>query len=380
MIEVKNIVQAYGKNTVLDGVSIKLKERAVTALIGANGAGKSTLIGVIARLIPFISGSVMIDGEELGDIKTREIAKKIAILKQTQSLGVRVSVEELVEFGRFPHCGGRLRDTDREKIEEAIAYMDLAGIRGKYIDELSGGQKQRAFIAMILAQDTPYIFLDEPLNNLDIKYSVEMMKIIRSLVRDLKKTVVVVLHDINFAAAYSDYVVAMKDGKIINCGRTEDIVTKDVLDYIFDHDFNITEHEGKKVCLYYDKRGGHDGGRTRGHGRGGEYGYGNERAHNEHGSGGNGIKEYGQNGCGEHGECKGGSGHVLREKTFRLRYEPRGDRYEVRKRRSCGTENGESLSRANRRFYPPYATDGKYGRSYLNLLRWMESKEKRANP
>jgi iron complex transport system ATP-binding protein len=254
MIEIRNIVQSYGRNRVLDDVSLTIEDRSITALIGANGAGKSTLLGVASRLLPVISGCVLLDGIDLRDIKTREIAKAIAVLKQTQSIAVRVTVSELVEFGRFPHCGGRLKQVDKDKIEESINFMDLDDIRDKYIDELSGGQRQRAFIAMILAQDTRYIFLDEPLNNLDIKYSVEMMKIIKRLVRDLNKTIIIVLHDINFAAAYADYIVAMKDGKITNRGRVKDMVTCDVLNNVFDHKFNIIEHHGRRICLYYGSR------------------------------------------------------------------------------------------------------------------------------
>lgn len=255
MIEVKNLDQSYtrgGHKRSLTNVSLTLKERAVTALVGANGAGKSTLLGVMSNLIAPMSGSVTLDGTALNRMKAHEIAKKIAILKQTQQLGVRLTVGDLVEFGRFPHCMGRPGDVDREKIAQALDYMNLADLKERYLDELSGGQRQRAFIAMILAQDTPYVFLDEPLNNLDIKYSVEMMKIIQKLVSDLHKTVVVVLHDINFAAAYAGHIVAMKGGRIICEGDPETIITKEVLDGVFDHPFHIEKYGGKNVCLYFD--------------------------------------------------------------------------------------------------------------------------------
>ncbi|MDR0697581.1 MAG: ATP-binding cassette domain-containing protein [Christensenellaceae bacterium] len=251
MIQLKNIFQTYGKGHVLNDVSLDIPDNAITALIGANGAGKSTLLGVASRLLPVISGDVLLDNVNIRSIKTREVAKQIAVLKQTQSIGLKVTIAELVEFGRFPHCGGRLKAVDKEKIDESINFMKLNDIRDKFIDELSGGQRQRAFIAMILAQDTKYVFLDEPLNNLDIKYSVEMMHIIRKLVKRLNKTVVIVLHDINFASAYADYIVAMKDGKIINQGAVKDMVCSDVLNNVFDHNFNIIEHMGKRVCLYY---------------------------------------------------------------------------------------------------------------------------------
>ncbi|MCL2201720.1 MAG: ATP-binding cassette domain-containing protein [Oscillospiraceae bacterium] len=253
MIEVKGITQSYSHEVdVLKDVNLTVRENSVTALVGANGAGKSTLLSVIANLIPAKKGSVFLNGENIRNIKIDETAKKIAFLKQSQQLDIRIPVRDLVEFGRFPHCKGKLKKEDHQKVSEAIDYMDLSDIAHKYLDEISGGQRQRAFIAMILAQDTPYIFLDEPLNNLDIKYSVEMMKIVRQLVRELKKTIVVVLHDINFASAYADYIIAMKDGQIYSEGSTEEIIRPDVLNPVFDHNFNITQRNGKNVCLYFN--------------------------------------------------------------------------------------------------------------------------------
>ena len=255
MIEVKNISQSYAKgydNETLSDISITVKEKTITALVGANGAGKSTLLGVMTNLIPAKSGSVMLDGVDVRKIKTAEVAKKVAFLKQTHQLSIRITVKDLVEYGRFPHCGGRLKDTDKAKVMQSIEYMNLNDIASSYLDEISGGQRQRAFIAMILAQDTPYIFLDEPLNNLDIKYSVEMMKIVQNLVTDLGKTVVAVLHDINFAAAYAGHIITMKDGRIYKEGNPFDVVTPEVLNPVFDHDFHIVHHDERPVCLYYD--------------------------------------------------------------------------------------------------------------------------------
>ncbi|MCL2226378.1 MAG: ATP-binding cassette domain-containing protein [Oscillospiraceae bacterium] len=253
MIEVRSVSQSYSRDKeILKEVDLVVREREITALVGANGAGKSTLLGVMTNLLPAKKGVVMLDGVDIRKIKTNEVAKKIAFLKQTQQLSIRITVKDLVEFGRFPHCGGRLRDEDREKVEEAIYYMKLEDLQESYLDEISGGQRQRAFIAMILAQDTPYIFLDEPLNNLDIKYSVEMMKIVTKLVEDLGKTIVVVLHDINFAAAYASHIVAMKDGQVIKEGSPKEVITPSVLNPVFDHDFHIVDHDGRSVCLYYD--------------------------------------------------------------------------------------------------------------------------------
>jgi len=257
MIEVKNISQSYGKNQdveTLTDINLTVRENMITALVGANGAGKSTLLSVMTNLIPAKSGTVYLDGTDVRYIKPAQLAKKVAFLKQTHQLSIRITVKDLVEYGRFPHCGGRLKEIDHEKVAEAIAYMNLDGLTDSYLDEISGGQRQRAFIAMILAQDTPYIFLDEPLNNLDIKYSVDMMKIVQKLVDELDKTIVVVLHDINFAAAYAGHIVAMKDGRVFMEGAPRDVICPEVLNPVFDHDFHIAEHDGKSVCLYYDDK------------------------------------------------------------------------------------------------------------------------------
>lgn len=251
MIEIKNISQAYGNTQVLKSVNLIIKEKRITALIGANGAGKSTLLNVAANLIEPFAGTVLLDGKDIKEMKSQDIAKKIAILKQTQHLSMRVSVRELISFGRYPHSQGRLKEEDELKIRQAIVYMNLEEIEHKFIDELSGGQRQRAYIAMILAQDTKYIFLDEPLNNLDIKYSIEMMTILGKLVNELGKTVIIVMHDINFAAAYADDIVAMKDGQITKEGTAQEIIDQTVLTEVFDHEFCIADVYGKKVCVYF---------------------------------------------------------------------------------------------------------------------------------
>ena len=251
MIEIQNVAYAYGKQKILKNVSLTIQEGMVTAMIGANGAGKSTLLNLTANLLEHQQGTILLDGVNMAQMKAREIATQVAILKQTQQLNMKIAVRDLVSFGRYPHSQGRLTDEDEVKIQEAISYMKLEDIADRYINELSGGQRQRAYIAMILAQDTKYVFLDEPLNNLDVKYSIEMMITLRKLVRDLGKTVVIVIHDINFAAAYADHIVAMKDGQIVQEGPAAQIIDKDVLKEVFDQDFHITELAGKHVCVYF---------------------------------------------------------------------------------------------------------------------------------
>lgn len=253
MIEIKNISQSYGEFDVLKNVNLVIQDNKITALIGANGAGKSTLLGVLSRLLVPSEGEVYLDGIDMATMKSKDIAKKLAILKQTNQLQIRITIRELVSFGRYPHSKGRLKEEDMLKIDEAIAYMNLKDIEHKYLDQLSGGQRQRAYIAMILAQDTKYIFLDEPLNNLDMKYAVEMMTILQKMVKELGKTIIVVMHDINFAAAFSDYIIAMKDGMIVDQGDIDHMMDKEKLDHIFDHDFCIAGVNGRKVCIYYNQ-------------------------------------------------------------------------------------------------------------------------------
>src|SRR5699024_7997171 len=177
--------------------------------------------------------------------------KKISILKQSNSMNVKLTVRELISFGRFPYSQGNLTKKDWEKVDKAIDYMELNDIQHKYLDELSGGQRQRSFIGMVLAQDTEYILLDEPLNNLDMRHSVQIMKTLRRLVDELGKTVVIVIHDINFASCYSDEIVALKDGKIVKHGPTCDVIDQCVLKDIYDMDIDIKEIDDQRICVYF---------------------------------------------------------------------------------------------------------------------------------
>ena len=251
MVEVIRVSKLYAGRNVVDDVSVTIAKGKVTSFIGPNGAGKSTLLSMISRLIPKDSGQVMIDGLEIGQGKSNDLARKISILKQTNHINIRLTVQDLVAFGRFPHSQGRLTKEDRKYIEEAIAYMELEDLKGAYLDQLSGGQKQRAYIAMIIAQNTEYILLDEPLNNLDMKHSVQIMKALRKMADELGKTIVLVIHDINFASCYSDYIVALKNGRIVKQGPTEDIIRTDVLRDVYDMDIPIEWINGHPICIYF---------------------------------------------------------------------------------------------------------------------------------
>jgi iron complex transport system ATP-binding protein len=251
MVEVKQVVKKYGNKQVIDGVSLTVRRGTITSFIGPNGAGKSTLLAMMSRLISKDGGEIRIDGKEIGEWQNNELAQKISILKQANHLGIRLTVRDLVSFGRFPYSQGKLTKADREHIDEAIRYMELEELGNRYLDQLSGGQKQRAFIAMVLAQDTDYILLDEPLNNLDMKHSVQIMKVLRRLVDELGKTIIIVIHDINFASCYSDYIVALKDGKVVREGSTAAMIREDVLREVYDMDIRIQDINQNKICVYY---------------------------------------------------------------------------------------------------------------------------------
>lgn len=249
---IKSVSKAYGDQQVVEDVSLTIEKGTITSFIGPNGAGKSTLISMISRLISKDSGEITIDGKDVIETRDNELAKKISILKQSNAVNLKLTVRELVSFGRFPYSQGKLDKNDWNIVDEAIEYMELEDLQYKYLDELSGGQRQRAHIAMVIAQDTEYILLDEPLNNLDMRHSVQIMKTLRRLVDELGKTVVIVIHDINFASCYSDQIVALKDGKIAKHGRACDVIDECVLKDIYDMEFNIQEIDNQRICVYFD--------------------------------------------------------------------------------------------------------------------------------
>ncbi|MGE7091396.1 ABC transporter ATP-binding protein [Lysinibacillus sp. NPDC048646] len=252
MIQVKEISKYFGKKPVIQDVSVEVATGKITSFIGPNGAGKSTLLSMVSRLLNADTGEVLLDKSDVRRWKSDDFAKRVSILKQSNYMNVRLTIRELVSFGRFPYSKGNLKPEDEVKVEEALQYMNLEDLQHNYLDELSGGQRQRAFIAMVIAQDTDYILLDEPLNNLDMKHSVQIMKILRKLVDELGKTVVIVLHDINFASVYSDYIVALKDGRVVKDGPTHDIITSDALKEIYDMDIPVQEQDGCRICVYFN--------------------------------------------------------------------------------------------------------------------------------
>lgn len=251
MIELKGVSVSYGSKTVVKNVSLILPQGGLIALVGPNGAGKSSLLSVASRLSAPSQGQVCLDGRDLSRTAGDILARRMAILRQDTSMSARLTVGDLVAFGRFPHSRGRLGAKDRAQIASALAAMELTALSDAFLDEISGGQRQRAFIAMVLCQDTDYIFLDEPLNNLDMKHAAAMMAIFRRLVDEMGKTVVIVLHDINFASCYADRIIALRDGALVHDGPPDQVITAPVLEDIYGLPTAVHHLDGQRIVTYY---------------------------------------------------------------------------------------------------------------------------------
>jgi iron complex transport system ATP-binding protein len=251
MIEIHDVSKAYDGNLVVDGVNLTLAKGGLTSIIGPNGAGKSTLLSMVARLMPMDKGQVLVDGLDIARTPGDALARRLAFLRQDNHMVARLTVRDLVTFGRYPYSKGRPTLEDKAHVERALGYLGLDDLGDRFLDELSGGQRQRAFVAMVLCQDTDYMLFDEPLNNLDIRHAVGMMKLLRNAARDFQKTVVVVLHDINFASCYSDHIVVMREGKLFLQGAPDAIVRPDVLSSIYGTEFDVHEMGSKRIATYY---------------------------------------------------------------------------------------------------------------------------------
>ena len=252
MIDLNEVSKNYGAKKVISEVSLPITEEKLTAFIGPNGAGKSTLLSMISRLISIDAGQIYLDHNEVKAWRSNELSKKLSILKQSNGVNLRITVRELVGFGRFPYSKGRMTSEDQDMIDYALEKLGLVEMADEMIDTLSGGQLQRAYIAMILAQDTEYILLDEPLNNLDMNHAVQLMKTLRRLVEEEHKTILLVIHDINFAATYADEIVAMKNGAIFAHGTMEEMIQPHILNALYDMEIKICELDGKRFCMYFN--------------------------------------------------------------------------------------------------------------------------------
>ncbi|WP_348549523.1 ATP-binding cassette domain-containing protein [Psychrobacter sp. KFRI-CH2-11] len=249
MIKLDNISHHIGKQQILHDISLSLPSAQVIALIGPNGAGKSTLFSVMARLQPLQSGKVMFGEHDIVSCPTRTLAKTVAMLGQDNQVQGRLRVHELLMFGRYPYHQGQPSAQDEQKVQEVIARFELEPLAERFLSTLSGGQRQRVLIAMIVCQDTPYLLLDEPLNNLDMYHAGRLMRELRELSCSQQKTVVIVLHDINQAAQFADTVVMMKTGQVMAVGQPVDVITKDTMKDLYNVDVTVLNHQGRPVIV-----------------------------------------------------------------------------------------------------------------------------------
>ena len=249
MISIDSVVKQYSPSVRIGAVSLDIPKGGITALVGPNGAGKSTILTMIGRLLGIDEGTIEVGGLNVATTKSAELARTLSILRQENHFISRLTVRQLVGFGRFPHSKGRLSTEDEAIIDRYIGFLDLEELEGRYLDQLSGGQRQRAYVAMVLAQETEYVLLDEPLNNLDIARSVEMMRMLERAAREFSRTIV--MHDINFAARYASQICALKDGTVAFMGTPEEIMREEVLTDIFDTPVTVVPGPHGPIACYF---------------------------------------------------------------------------------------------------------------------------------
>lgn len=254
-LEVQNIQVGYQNRSVIDDFSVTIPKNKITTIIGPNGCGKSTLIKTVSRILKADSGAIFLDGKAINTLDTREIAKKMAILPQTAESPGGLSVFELVSYGRFPYrkAMGSLSKEDYEHIHWAIDVTGLTEFKDRQISDMSGGQRQRVWIAMSLAQGTDTLVLDEPTTYLDLAHQLEILLLLKRLNEEENRTIVMVLHDLNLASRFSDYMIAMKDGDLITKGTPEEVMTKAHLRTLFniEAEFQSCPYSGHPVFTSY---------------------------------------------------------------------------------------------------------------------------------
>lgn len=250
MIEINKASKKYSDKIKIGPITINIPAAGLTSFIGPNGAGKSTTLLMIGRLLDLDEGQIKVANLDVSTTDSSDLAKVLAILRQENHFITKLTVRQLVAFGRFPHSKGKISAEDESIISKYIDFFDLGNLENRYLNELSGGQRQRAYVAMVLAQDTDYVLLDEPLNNLDIARAVQMMKHLRQAADQFKKTILVVLHDINFASQYSDQILAMKKGEIVAFGPPEEIMRGELLSQIFETEIQVIETKNGKFAIY----------------------------------------------------------------------------------------------------------------------------------
>ena len=256
IIKIENIKVGYEDRIIIEDLSISIKKSAITTIIGENGSGKSTLLKTIGRVIKPKKGEVYVNDLNIHRTNTKQIAKIIGLLPQSPKAPSGLSVSEIVEYGRFPHKEGRgsLTEKDKEIIEWALKSTNLLEFKDRSIDALSGGQRQRVWIAMVLAQETDVILLDEPTTYLDMAYQLEVLQLVQKLNKEKKMTVIMVLHDINQAGRFSDELIMLRKGAIVAQGSPSKVMNADNLRKVFDIEATIAKVPGTDfpVCISYE--------------------------------------------------------------------------------------------------------------------------------
>jgi iron complex transport system ATP-binding protein len=246
----------YDEKLIVKNLSVMIPDQKITTIIGSNGCGKSTLLKAITRIISHQSGSVLLDGKDISKENTKILAKKMAILPQTPEGAAGLTVGELVSYGRFPYQNGfgRLTKKDYEVIDWALEVTGTSSYKFRPVDALSGGQRQRVWIAMALAQETDIIFLDEPTTYLDMAHQLEVLELLQKLNREQQRTIIMVLHDLNQAARFADYIIALKDGEMVKAGTCEEVIVPQVLRQVFQIDAVIGRdpRTNKPMCITYN--------------------------------------------------------------------------------------------------------------------------------
>lgn len=255
-LQTKLLTLNYGDSNIIENLNLSIPMNEITVLIGANGCGKSTLLRSIARLLKPKQGSVLLDGQDLFKLSTKQVAKKLSILPQSPVAPEGLTVLQLVKQGRYPHQSWRKQWTekDEEIVLHALKSTGVDHLRDKPVDELSGGQRQRAWIAMTLAQDTDIILLDEPTTYLDLTHQIEILDLLFELNKQ-NRTIVMVLHDINLACRYADNIITVRDRGVYKEGKPEEIMTTDLVKHVFDLDCQMTNDPiyGTPLCIPFSK-------------------------------------------------------------------------------------------------------------------------------
>ncbi|NFB54962.1 ABC transporter ATP-binding protein [Clostridium botulinum] len=255
-ITTTNLAIAYEDKLIVDGLNMNIPKGKITTIIGPNGCGKSTVLKTIGRILKAKEGLVYLNGDDIRNLSTKEVAQKMAILPQSPQAQGGLTVGELVSYGRFPHKKGfgKLSPEDKKVIEWALDITKLTELEVTMVDNLSGGQRQRVWIAMALAQQTDLILLDEPTTYLDMAYQLEVLELLYNLNRKQSCTIVMVLHDLNLAARFADYMIAIRSGNIIKCGTPKEIMTNKVLKDTFNIDAEIVwgSKTGRPTCISYE--------------------------------------------------------------------------------------------------------------------------------